>query len=323
MCDVLNAIRYMARTANLLGGASEIPEVVARARRIGSGRHSWARSGHFLDMQLRQSVAKMVASCMKVVATVTNKLGANSDEEFACRLLTGFLTEQGRSGFGCRLNPNDPPDILVAWDDCSQWGVEVSRTYQQVARDGGNDVISSADITEPLRRFGQKLGAETKDIRKRDYTLGLGPSPAVSLGMQQMTFDRVWKKKSGAAIRQHMEAGRTDILRCPGVWFKPGGLGNRWSVNVSPGVAEINRVTSAMLERALEEKTRALPRWTGIFTRRWLMLLNCYPLVDDICEVEVALERLIRGNSNMCGFDGVFWSGLSDRTLVLIPMAPR
>ncbi|MDE2774276.1 MAG: hypothetical protein OXI46_11330 [Gemmatimonadota bacterium] len=102
---------------------------------------------------------------------------AESDEEFARRLLTEHLSLQGKSGFRCDVNPKDPPDLLVAWEDGSQWGVEVTRTYQQVASCGRTDPISSAQLTEPLFHFGEKLGGALKNIRMRDYTLCLGPDP--------------------------------------------------------------------------------------------------------------------------------------------------
>ena len=242
-----------------------------------------------------------------------------SDEEFSRRLLTDHLSNHGKSGFRCEVNAKDPPDLLVTWDDGSQWGVEVTRTYQQVARCGGTSELSSAEITEPLRQFGERIGKETTDIRTRDYTLGLGPDPADVLTGPSITFNKAWKRKAEQAIRQHMEVDRTDILRCPGVWFKPGGSGNRWTVTVNAGVAEMNTAISVMLERAVDEKTRALPRWTGNVAKRWLLLLNAYPLVDNVGDVERALKKLTRSNPNLCGFDGVFWSGYPNRELVAIP----
>ena len=81
----------------------------------------------------------------------------------------------------------------------------------------------------------------------------------------------------------------------------------------------MNTAISVMLERAVDEKTRALPRWTGNVAKRWLLLLNAYPLVDNVGDVERALKKLTRSNPNLCGFDGVFWSGYSNRELVAIP----
>ena len=209
-----------------------------------------------------------------------------SDEEFSHRLLTEHLSNQGNSGFRCEVSASDPPDLLVTWDDGSQWGVEVTRTYQQVASCGATSEVSSAAITEPLHQFGERLGKATTDIRKRDYTLGLGPDPADVLTGLSINFDRAWKKNTEAAIRQHMDADSTDILRCPGVWLKPGGSGNRWTVTVSAGAAEMDRAILVMLERAVNAKTKALPRWAGNVAKRWLLLLNAYPLVDDVGEVD-------------------------------------
>ena len=244
--------------------------------------------------------------------------GVVSDEEFARRLLIEHFTKEGMSGFLCTINTNEPPDLIVTWNDGGEWGVEVTRTYQQVPSGDTASTSSSADLTEPLFRFGQQLGEATKDIRKRDYFLSLGPDPADSIEGRPTDFGRSWKRKSEQAIRLHIEEDKTDILRLPGVWLKPGGLGNGWRVAASAGVAEMSSATFSILERALAEKVKALPRWNGNLAKRWLLLLNSYPLVNDVEEVREALGQLFRSNPSLCGFDGVFWSGCSNRALVPI-----
>ena len=77
----------------------------------------------------------------------------------------------------------------------------------------------------------------------------------------------------------------------------------------------------ALLERALE-KNQDLPNWKGHFTKRWLMLLNCYPLVDDLDDVKDTLRQLIFEKQNLAGFDGIFWSGYPDRSLREINLDP-
>lgn len=246
---------------------------------------------------------------------------AVSDEELCRQLLTDHLSLLGKSGFSCDVNSEDPPDLLVAWEDGTLWGVEVTRTYQQVASRGRADEISSAQLTEPLFQFGEELREATKSIRRREYTLALGPDPGDVLTGPSIKFDRAWKRKTAEAVRQHVTADEADDLKCPGVWLMPGGAGNRWTVTVSAGVAEMKSAISSMLARALDDKTKALPRWNDGVTERWLLLRNAYPLVDDVGEVKRALTELIRWNPNLCGFDGVFWSGYPDRALVAIPMS--
>lgn len=254
------------------------------------------------------------------------------DEVYACRLLTEHFATRGQSGFRCERSSLDPPDLSIRWDDGSHWGVEVTRTYLQVAKpvptgDSAQQcttpspkVMASAEFIEPLRTFGEALGQETTCIRKRDYTLCLGPSSADSLGLsaRPIDFGQQWKKDARTAIVEHLRNDRTETLRRPGVWLKPGGPGDRWTVAVHPGVKEIAVATCAMLERAVTEKAGALSRWNGNFAHQWLLLLNHYPLVSDVSEVETAIGTLLRKNPDCCGFDGVFWNAGLNSSLVAI-----
>jgi len=86
-------------------------------------------------------------------------------------------------------------------------------------------------------------------------------------------------------------------------------------------VAEIDSAITGMLGRVLEEKTNDLLRWNGTFSQRWLLLLNCYPLAENAAEVEGTLRRLIRENTGPAGFDGIFWSGYPNRTLIPISLS--
>lgn len=255
-----------------------------------------------------------------------------SDEDRACRLLTEHFATRGQSGFSCERRSLDPPDLLVTWDDGRHWGVEVTRTYLQIPEPAPSGdsapgceapsprLIASAEFTEPLRMYGEALGLETTHIRRRDYTLCLGPSSADSLGQsaRPIDFGKQWKKDAKTAVLEHLRNDRTDILRRPGVWLKPGGAGIRWTVAVHPGVKEIPVATCAMLEQTVRKKAAALPRWNGNFSHRWLLLLNHYPLVSDVSEVETAIGVLLRRNPDCCGFDGVFWNAGSDSSLVAV-----
>lgn len=288
---------------------------------------------------------------MTVIGQGEGGSGAMTDEEGACRLLAEHLAGQGLSGSTCAVNPDkaNPPDLLVTLDDGSQWGVEVTRTYLQVADPRGfagqpratgisksparrpvasgetpraRVTVSSESITKPLFDFAKQLGEETKHIRKRDYTLSLGPSPADSLSGQPIDFGRLWKDKAREEIREHIQKDRTGILRKPpGVWLKPGDSGHRWTIAPSPGVHDAKVAVPAMLTRALRKKAEDLPRWNGHFARRWLLLLNRYPLVPTVSEVEAAVEQVLRTNEDCRGFDGIFWNEWSDSSLVLIPVS--
>ena len=133
---------------------------------------------------------------------------AKLDEEFACELLRDHLAKCGVSGFQCTVNVADPPDLLVAWDNGVQWGVEVTRTYQQVKSYDGKKQVSSEQIGAALRSFAKELGEETKDIRKRSYTyawMGLAHSVHGRAPLPRES-GRIGKKKP------EKESGNTSFL---------------------------------------------------------------------------------------------------------------
>jgi hypothetical protein len=91
--------------------------------------------------------------------------------------------------------------------------------------------------------------------------------------------------------------------------------------------AEMGSLISEMLRQALHKKLALYKkdnwrRW-GAFSQRWLLLLNCCPLVDDAAQVHGALSELSIQDSGLTGFDGVFWSGYPDRTLIPMPLVQR
>ena len=75
-----------------------------------------------------------------------------------------------------------------------------------------------------------------------------------------------------------------------------------------------------MLYRALKNKTEDLPKWNGGFAERWLLLLNCYPLVDNLVQVKDTLRQLLLAHPRLAGFNGIFWSGRPDRALTPISL---
>ena len=218
------------------------------------------------------------------------------------------------------MNEDDPPDLVVTWENGEKWGVEVTRTYQQVPSFKGEEPVSSETITATLRKFAEKFGEKTADIRKCGYTLNLeGP------GRFSSWKDPVPIKKRlpeiEKAILRHIDSEESSILRAPGVWLKPGEPGKRWTITVNSGVAEISSATNTMLWRALEDKTEDLPNWKGVFDKRWLLLLNYYHLVYDLVDVKNALRQLVRENQELAGFNGIFWSGYPDWTLTQISLS--
>ena len=66
---------------------------------------------------------------------------------------------------------------------------------------------------------------------------------------------------------------------------------------------------------------KKLSRWEDSFTERWLLLLNYYPLADNLAEVKDTLRQLVRGSQDLAGFNGIFWSGYPDWTLTQISLS--
>ena len=244
---------------------------------------------------------------------------ARPDEMVTLGLLREHPTMRGAM---CEMNADDPPDLVVTWENGVQWGVEVTRTYHQVASFDGKKLVSSEQIGAPLRNFAERLGEKTKDIRKRGYTLSLEGPGRFSSWKSSISKKR-WQEKTEEAIRQHIVSEKSSILSVPGVWLKPGEPGKRWTITVSGGVAEISLAIATMVRRALEDKTKDLPGWNGSFAERWLLLLNCYPLVEDLAQVEDTLHQLVLKHPELAGFNGIFWCEYSALTLTPISLMER
>ena len=210
---------------------------------------------------------------------------------------------------------NDPPDLVVTWETGTRWGLEVTRAYQQVEAIDKATPVSSEHVAAHLQTFAKTLGETAEPIRRRGYSLYLeGPGP-FSSWKQTVSFKK-WKKATEKVIQEHITSGKSEELPFPGGSLMPGEPGNRWTVMIGSSVAEISSSTAAMLRRAVSDKTKGLPNWNGSFDQQWLLILNCNPLVDDVAEVESTLRQLLQMNQGLVGLDGIFWSGIPDRTLV-------
>ena len=246
---------------------------------------------------------------------------AERDETVARKLLRDHLTKHGGSGFQCKENADDPPDLVVKWANGDQWGVEVTRTYQQVEPFDESNFVSSEQVGAQLRAFAKQIEETTRSIRKRSYTICLeGPGRFSTWGNQASW--KKWKKETEKKIRKHIASEKSNPLKVPGVWLQPSEPGKRWTISVRAGPEEIGSATCRMIWRALEGKAKDLSKWNGSFTERWLLLLNFYPLAEDPSQVENILHQLILAHwKELAGFDGVFfWSRSLDPPLSRISL---
>ena len=257
----------------------------------------------------------MTRVCISAMIAKTTR--SDEDEEFALALVLDHLTNRQPSVSQCVRNLNDPPDLILAWEHGARWGVEVTRAYQQVDKIGNAKTVSSESVHRYLQDFGRELEEETRGARRFEYTLYLeGPGP-FSLSARTDS-GRHWKKLTKRSILQHIEAGSSNELRFPGGRLIPREPGDHLRVIVGQPAAEIAVSASHMLWQVLESKVEDLQCWNGTFSQRWLLILNCYPLVDDPVQVEDTLRLVVRENQALRGFDGGFWSGYPDRTLIPI-----
>lgn len=241
-----------------------------------------------------------------------------SDELLALELLKVYFTDQGVSDCRCEINVSDPPDIFALWDNGERWGVEVARVYQRVKQVGSDtNHVSSEAVAASFRRFADELGKKTARSHLRDYSLYLEmPGPFSSWKREFRWND--WKKSTEPLLQEHIDSGIEDELRFSGGVLRPGDKGQRWTVMIGSPMSELKSATASMLRHIIEGKTKDLQRWSGQYAKRWLLLLNCYPLADDFDEVESIVHQLSRERVISVGFDGIFWSGYPDRTITPI-----
>ena len=241
------------------------------------------------------------------------------DETLALSLLEDFLKAHSYSEFVCELSECDPPDLIVKFSKDARWGVEVTRTYQQIVGVSEQERLGSSEfLTARLEEFGKRLADLTVRERKLDYSIFLGRRTFVTIGDEVQSFDKKWEKGTLPKVKRHIASGSTGRLDLPGVALVPGKPGNRWSVVTSVGPAAMSTATSGMLKRALTSKANRLEAWGEDFTERWLLLLNCNPLVDDSDEVKRQIIHITKNNRRIDRFNGIFWSGFPERKLIQI-----
>ena len=242
------------------------------------------------------------------------------DERFSLGLLRNYLKQRFDTASTCDEISNDPPDLTAILPNGERWGVEVTRAYQEVKLPGKEKVASSEALCVDLERWADSIGERTAEMRVLGYSLFLGPGSLALDPDRTPRFDKKWKEDSERAIFEHIDSGNTNILRSPGLWFKPGEAGKRWTVAVSPGgSAPISLVTTSMLRKTLVSKASMVPDWNGSFDQKWLLVLNFYPLATDVSDVKSIVEGLFRSKRELLQFDGILWYDRLRPGLVEIP----
>ena len=242
-----------------------------------------------------------------------------SDEEFACELLRHYLSMHFGGTSRCEPMTKDPPDLVATLVDGVRWGVEVTRAYQQVPLPGKEKLGSTEALMVNLECWAAGVGDRTAGLRSRRYVLRLGPSVLSLWGDTADLFDKKWKKEAEKAIRSHVASGETKPLKRRGLSLRAIGEGTGWKCYVSPGgSANIASTIDSMLSNALLPKARMVPNWKERFDQRWLLVLNNYPLADDINDVRSIVNGLARCDPEIRRFDGILWYGRPGSRLVSV-----
>lgn len=243
-------------------------------------------------------------------------MAAPTDELYACKLLRNHLAEQLGLEFACELNPNDPPDLIATLADGRRLGVEVVRGYQQVARFNTGERVPTVARGAILERFAMELERKTAGKRKLSYFLSLGPGAWESPDSRRRLFDDHWKKEAEESILNHIWSASADTLKLPGVWLKPGGSGNAWTIGVSAGADNTACAVAALLATALSSKACKADTWKGDYVERWLLILSQYPLAQDPKEVRSIAIQLVQEHPEWARFEGILWSPHGGLSLV-------
>lgn len=239
----------------------------------------------------------------------------HTDEPFALELLRAHLTNADEVGWKCEEGSN-PPDLVITWKGGERWGVEVTRSYQQVVAIGNLKVVSSEDVHNMLERFGDELGEELTPICQRNYALCLDIPGHLSSWKGNVEMKK-WKREVKEKVRKHVESNASDTLRFRGGTLRPGSSKKPWQTYIGHPPTEIVSATQGMLRHCFEDKGIDLPRWKHNFAQCWLLILNCYVLAESE-NIESALRKVAAEYADKYRFDGVFWSGYPDRSLVRI-----
>lgn len=225
-----------------------------------------------------------------------------TDESFARDLLLKHYHDRMPS-----IAPltNDPPDLVITWPDRSTWGVEVTRTYQMVEEIGSGRIVPTSKVGDAMDALWKEIRDATHGQRRMSYNLSLWAPGLFRIWKQPDAFKQ-WHAETKSAVLAHIASGSHEELRLDGARLMPCGEGNRFNGNWSAGGGSLPDLeTATMLSRAMLGKQKKLANWSQPCDRRWLFLINKYPLADDdeesitaICDAAAA-ERI--------SFDGIFW----------------
>ena len=238
-----------------------------------------------------------------------------SDEEYARQLLEAHLRDHHDSSANCHLNESDPPDIVCHVEGLS-WAVEVTQVHQRFIESG--QAVPHVARTDRLRRFGRKLEAELKAELRMRYTLYM-EGPLLAADWTE------WQRTITNAVRSYVHSGETDRRKLSGalVWASPGQghlslmRGIPFDAKTPNGAInqDIAANMSAMYRHALNDKARKLEHVAG-FDALTLVLVNAYPLADDIADVRSCLAPVMASDPRFSVFDWIYF--ISDQAIHLV-----
>ena len=208
----------------------------------------------------------------------------------------------------CTLNADDPPDI-VCWKGRKTIAVEVTQLHQRL--DEGGESLPWAARAARLERFGASLRARFEPHLTSRHIVNLE-------GPQDIRKWKEWEDQVTDDFSRYVSSNPGKRRRVSGAefWASDGEphltvmMGVPFGSSLPSGAMnqDIEANITQMLSHALDDKEAKLAGISG-FDEKALLLINTYPLADEVGEVRRVLASVLGVRAN-CEFDRIYYLSL-------------
>lgn len=235
-------------------------------------------------------------------------------------MLHAYLDENNIKRFNIARNKNDPPDLLISFEDGKSWGVEVTRLYQAALKFEAGDhprrchIANTEEIFHNLEELALEIKEQTESVRERGYTIFLEGRGAFSSYKRPVNWKN-HRRAIKAGVISHIHSGSDAKLRFEGGTLFPGEPGLRWTISVGNPIAEVDKTFVYDLTELATAKINNIHRWTPNLNEKWLLVFDCHGLAD-IESTKRNMPAIFKKNSDLCCLNGIFWAPFYNRKLV-------